>query len=408
MKTPLKNKNPQRYLKRHEAIILGLEPKPDERGRNNARYRVSNEEYDIIKNNRIQLKDRKFVETIVKKDKEGNTISSTEKLQSEPIESPDNFEIVRISTSKTTGQQWVITQPKKEDKEIKDIDIEKLKNILKKEVKRIYKPVKHKTESKTEGVLKWADLHFGAHIRNLLLTEDYDQDILYKGLMESVRFQNKQGFSKNHVHIHGDLIESFSGLNHINSWQSMDKDAIGGSLIKMCSKMLHNVLSKIDNLGCVKIVAGNHDRISKDNKEDVKGGAAEIIAFCLELMGYDVEFHPYIITHHVQGINYIILHGDKGISSKSTEKIILEYGKQGEYNLICEAHLHSLIEKLSVKKRENFKIVKDDALTYRRFTLPPFFKGNYYSETLGFTTNSGYFSIWANEDKKPQFFNGSY
>lgn len=171
--------------------------------------------------------------------------------------------------------------------------------------------------------------------------------------------------------------------------------------------MLHKAFQKIDNLGCIKIVAGNHDRTSKNNDEDVKGGAAFLIAYCLELMGYDVEFHPYVITHHVEGINHIILHGDKGISKRSTEKIILDYGVQGEYNLICEAHLHSLIEKLSVKQREKFEIVKDDGLMHRRFTLPPFFTGNYYSATLGFTTNSGYFSVWSNKNNKPQFFNGS-
>ena len=109
----------------------------------------------------------------------------------------------------------------------------------------------------------------------------------------------------------------------------------------------------------------------------------------------------------MDGINHINLHGDKGISRKSTEKIILDYGIQGEYNLINEGHLHSVIEKLSIKQREKFEIVKDDSINHRRFYLPSFFTGNYYSATLGYTTNSGYFSIWNNGKNKPQFFNGS-
>ena len=77
------------------------------------------------------------------------------------------------------------------------------------------------------------------------------------------------------------------------------------------------------------------------------------------------------------------------------------------YNLIGEAHLHSLIEKLSVKQKEALFVVKDDSILHRRLTLPSFFTGNYYSATLGFTTNAGYFIVWSNSKGKPQFFNGS-
>jgi hypothetical protein len=286
-------------------------------------------------------------------------------------------------------------------------DLESIKEVLLNETERVYTYKESSYTFDKENVLKWSDLHFGAYIKNLMNVDDFSPDILLDGLLESINVINGFGFKKTHIHINGDLIESFSGLNHINSWMSMDTEMIGSNAIKMCSKMLHTAFQKVDNLGCIKIVAGNHDRLSKDNKEDVKGGAAELIAYCLELMGYDVEFHPYVITHFVDGINHINLHGDKGISKKSTEKIILDYGIQGEYNLINEGHLHSVIEKLSVKQRETFEIVKDDSILHRRFYLPSFFTGNYYSATLGYTTNAGYFSVWNNGKGRPQFFNGS-
>jgi hypothetical protein len=295
----------------------------------------------------------------------------------------------------------------KENVEENSIDFDKIRSVLENEIEREYVYKKSTYSFDKENVLKWADLHFGSHIRNVMHVEDYDADILLDGLLESVNVINGFGFKKNHIHIAGDLIESFSGLNHINSWHSMDKDLIGANAVKMCSKMLHTAFKKVDNLATIKIVAGNHDRLSKNNDEDVKGGAAELIAYCLELMGYDVEFHPYVISHYVDGINHILLHGDKGISKKSTEMIILNYGIQGVYNLINEAHLHSVIEKLSVKQRESFQIVKDDSILHRRFNLPSFFRGNYYSATLGYTTNAGYFSVWNNGKGKPQFFNGS-
>ncbi|WP_394749524.1 hypothetical protein [Spongiimicrobium salis] len=281
----------------------------------------------------------------------------------------------------------------RENLEENSIDIQHIKNVLKEEISTIYFYKSKEYVLAKETVLKWADLHFGAHIRNLLLTKDYDSTILRESLIRSVYETNRLGHKKIHVHIMGDLIESFSGLNHINSWMSLDKEEIGPMAIKLCCKLLHEVLSEIDNLGCIKIVAGNHDRTSKANDEDVKGGAAELIAWGLQLMGYDVEFHPYIITHLVEGINHINLHGDKGISKKSTEDILWKYGKKGVFNFIFEAHLHSIIEKLTVAQRKNFKTIKDDGLDHRRMHCPSFFTGNYYSETLGYNSNSGYLRI---------------
>jgi len=289
----------------------------------------------------------------------------------------------------------------KENVEENKVDLEHIRKVLQDEIVRDYNPIKYHYKQNKEAVLKWADLHFGAHIRNLLTTHDYDKDVLEKGLLRSGQETNELGFKKVHVHINGDLIESFTGLNHINSWMSMDKDLIGSKAVMLCTKLLDNALSKIKNLGTIKIVAGNHDRLSKNNDEDLKGGAAELIAWGLELKGYDVDFHPFVTTHQVEGINHINLHGDKGISRKPSSDIILNYGKQGTYNFIFEAHLHSIIEKLSVSQRSKFNIVSDDSVNFRRMHLPSFFTGNYYSESLGYNSNSGYTLVWDNGKGKP-------
>lgn len=285
--------------------------------------------------------------------------------------------------------------------------LENLKVILRDQLTAKYTYKSNNTYNRDkEAVLKWADLHFGAYIRGLLLTKDYDSDILLDGLLQSINETNQYGFKKVHVHINGDLIESFSGLNHINSWMEMNPEEIGANAIKLCAELLHKSLSKINNLGCIKIVAGNHDRTSKDNKEDVRGGAAELIAWGLELMGYDVEFHPYITTHLVEGINHINLHGDKGISRRTTKDIIWDYGTKGKYNFVFEAHLHSLIEKMSVSQRDKFKVIRDDSIDHRRMHLPSFFTGNYYSETLNFNSNAGYCIVWDNGKGQPHVFSG--
>lgn len=396
-----------RWLKKEEAIFLNLTPKENAPNRQNNRYNITDEEWLSVLQLRITPNERKFVETQRKLNKDSEVISTIEKLQSEPIEIPENFEIVKISTSKTTGQQWIQYLPKKID-EISEIETDTIKEILKNELKKEYTYVFNNQYKKdSEVVLKWADLHFGAHIRNLLITKDYDSSILEKDLLNSVYETNDFGFKKVHVHINGDLIESFSGLNHVNSWQSMDKNEVGADAVKLCTKLLHKALSKINNLGKIKIVAGNHDRSSKRNDEDVKGDIANIISYCLELLGYDVEFHPYITTHLVEGINHINLHGDKGISKRPTKDIIWDYGIKGKFNFVFEAHLHSIIEKLSVSQRNSFKTIKDDGIDHRRIHLPSFFTGNYYSETLNFTSNSGYVLIWWDkENKRPKMFYG--
>ncbi len=287
-----------------------------------------------------------------------------------------------------------------------DFDFEELKEVLKEELTKTYSYKPTQYSRNCENAIKWADLHIGAHIRNLLRTPDYDSNILTDMIFKSVSEQNSFGFKVNHVHIMGDIIESWSGLNHVNSWMSMDKEETYSNVVRVATKILDHALSRIDNLGCVKIVGGNHDRGSKNNDEDVKGSIADVIAFCLEIKGYDVEFHPYIITHEIEGVNHILLHGDKKVSNRTTEEIVLKYGKPGMFNFIFQAHLHTLIELLAVKtidakRMRRIKTIKDDGIDKRHVYCPPFFSGNYYSETLGFDTNSGYMNVFDNGYGKP-------
>jgi len=114
------SKKTRTRLKPIEAEFLGLKVKKNDKGRDNARYYL-NESQRIELGLPATPKERRFVEMIKKFDKNDDIISRTEKLQSEPIAVPDNFEIIKISTSETTGQQWVQYAQKEET--IEDIDI---------------------------------------------------------------------------------------------------------------------------------------------------------------------------------------------------------------------------------------------------------------------------------------------
>lgn len=233
-------------------------------------------------------------------------------------------------------------------------------------------------EGNRVGVVSIADLHGGSYIDGLRNTPDYSIGILVQRLNEIAVRTNAMNYKKVHVHILGDLVESFSGLNHSNSWKGLQKGMHGVQIIKFMVRILHEeFLAKINNLVSVKVVGGNHDRFHSDKNVDNEGGVAELICYGLELLKYDVEFDSLVINHVIDDVSYVLLHGDKGISKRKAKEIILDYGNQKLYNVIMEAHLHSLI-------------VKEDSHNCVRMHVRSLFTGNAYSEELGFTSTAGF------------------
>lgn len=271
-----------------------------------------------------------------------------------------------------------------------EVSEEELKFLIKEGLENV-KLVKTKSEGNGVGVVKISDLHLGAYVDNLIRTKNFSIDILANKLYDAATEVNKRKYATVHVHVLGDLIESFTGLSHKNTWKGLDKAMVGAEAVKLVTRILHdNFLSRITNLGEVKVVAGNHDRVTSDNKEDVQGGAANLVCWGLELLGYNIEFNPLVITHNVDNICHILTHGHHVISKKSTKQLCWDYGVQGIYNLICEGHLHSIIQKLNINQRDSYQTIKDDAVDHRRITCPSFFTGNFFSESLGYTSESGF------------------
>lgn len=290
-----------------------------------------------------------------------------------------------------------VIEPAVNEKELKKLIQEGLSKIS-------YNPTKKHRKGKI-GTVKIADLHLGAYVDNLIRTKNFSIDILANKLLEAVDDINDRNYSVVHVHILGDLIESFTGLSHKNTWKGLDKAMVGAEAVKLVVKLLHdNFLSKIINLGDVKVVAGNHDRTTSDNKEDVQGGAANLVCWGLELLGYDIEFNPLVITHTIGKITHILTHGHHYLSKKSTKQLCWDYGVQGNYNLICEGHLHSIVQKLNVNQRDTFQTIKDDAVDHRRINCPSFFTGNFFSESLGYTSESGFIIVEDNGKGVPNMF----
>jgi hypothetical protein len=387
-------------LKNYEILALGLEIKPGN-GTGNGKYSLNEEQLlQLEKIRNLHATEFKEVKRTLNKD--GEIISKIEKLApKELISIPENHQIKRVSTNVSTGQQWIISEEKKEEvtNKIEEITFEEIKEILTNEFNSLIKVESKIVNGKHEANIVIADLHLGAYINGLVNTKDYSIPILIEYLESIVNTVNGFQYEKVNVLFLGDMIESFTGLNHKNSWKGLQKGMIGAEVIKFSVNILHEkLLSKLNNLVLVKLVAGNHDRLTSDKDEDTDGGACDLIAFGLELRGYNVEFHPTVISCEIDGINYILLHGHKGISRRATKDICWDFGKKGVYNVILEGHLHSIIQKLSINMKGKFNIIKDDSVDHIRMNARSLFTGNGFSEDLGYSSNAG-FSIITNNGK---------
>jgi hypothetical protein len=82
-------------------------------------------------------------------------------------------------------------------------------------------------------------------------------------------------------------------------------------------------------------------------------------------------------------------HGDKTMAKKSIN-LIADYGRRDMYNVILSGHLHSrkkeTTQKITYISTDNINV---DSLNYRHLVVPSLFTGNFYSESLGYTSSAG-------------------
>jgi UDP-2,3-diacylglucosamine pyrophosphatase LpxH len=229
-------------------------------------------------------------------------------------------------------------------------------------------------------VVTITDLHIGAKVEGLRATKDYNNEILRGYLKRTAELVNQHGAKEVYVNILGDLIESFTGLNHPNSWKSMQYGMYGVTVVKEAHSILLEFLCSINNLAQVNGVGGNHDRPTASNKEESNGEIAELIFWVLEKSMPTIKFtyNHTLNAQVIDGLNYILVHGDKAHSKDNKiGTLVFNHGKQDMFNLVLAGHLHS-------------RITGCDSGMYRKLTAPSIFTGNSYSDDLGFNGNAGF------------------
>jgi UDP-2,3-diacylglucosamine pyrophosphatase LpxH len=228
-------------------------------------------------------------------------------------------------------------------------------------------------------VVTIADLHIGARVENLNLTPDYSPDRVRHLLDQIARRVNESRATDVTLAFMGDLIESFTGMNHQNTWHDVEYAMIGARLIKEAMSIIEEFIAKVDNVRQILCVGGNHDRIPASKKDDPRGQVAEIIFYLLDrLYGGQVEvcYENLVMSKQVDGIQYVMSHGDKN-AVRDGRQAVIDHGDSKLFNVILTAHVHS-------------RRVNDDQKSYRWYAVPPVFTGNQYSEDNGWHARPGF------------------
>tara|TARA_R110002074_G_scaffold93165_1_gene203569 strand:+ start:1470 stop:2693 length:1224 start_codon:yes stop_codon:yes gene_type:complete len=322
-----------RWISKEEAIYVGVsEIASYTQGRGQARRSLSDKEWNDILAIRMKPNKREFVETQKKFGKDGEIVSTLEKLQSEPIEIPENFEIVKISTSKTTGQQWI--QYKAKVEEVKDFDFESIISKYTDEVKSVkIEKVERVNESDFDS-LTYTDLHIGMETNadnNSMYAVLWNRkealktaDLLIRKTLENRRSNTLI------VDELGDLLDGFNaqttrGGHHLP--QNMTNKEAFDCAIEFKMRLLNGLVPYYDEIVFNNICNDNHagdfgyfvNKFFKDLSEQM----------------YDnikVVNHVKFINHYiVKDIAFVITHGkdDKALKfgfkphldTKSIEKI---------------------------------------------------------------------------------------
>lgn len=237
-----------------------------------------------------------------------------------------------------------------------------------------------------------ADMHTGARTGATALSEGYSYDkliVMVDRMAEEInKFQSKEV----HLHFVGDMIHSFTGVNHAMSWTELEPDGqgYGAGVVKMTHLVIKRILDSVVNLKSVKIVPGNHDRFGKKKDDDPLGGIAAILHYMVQLSHPDleVEYDPLVISTVIDNIQYLSDHGHLGISKRPPSDIILEYGehKKGRFYHFSRGHLHNL------KIKDYYSVDRNQvsSKSYASVVVPSLYPGGTYEVQNHWGCGSGF------------------
>ena len=238
-------------------------------------------------------------------------------------------------------------------------------------------------------VIHICDLHGGADIKPSRNLPAYGWKQLEQKLDAIAKDITARRGKDATIVLNGDFIETFTGLNHANSWKNISaENGYGIAATIKVTDILADFLSKVNNIKEVILISGNHDRVTSSNKEDVEGEVARLIAYVLNAQfSFDVSWEEQVVSRKIKGCGFVFTHGHLGLGKKTADLVVNQYGYKNCYNMIVMGHLHS-------------RKIQSDTYDSRVVHAPSLFTGNNYSKGLGYSSRSGYLYMYV-ENKLP-------
>lgn len=351
----------RKRLNDKEAEFLGFDILESKSG--NPKYTLSKKEWQTIYKMRTTPNERKFVETQKKLNKDGEILSTLEKLQSEPIDIPENFEVIKISTSKTTGQQWIQYAPKPIDiSDAKEIDY---KTILKNYVKaEKIKPKIIKTDFDFDSTT-YTDVHVGMDTNkdnNSMYAEDWNKEEVFK-LANSIVTKTLEN-KKSNLLVLDDLGDVLDGLNaqttrggHALPQNMTNEEAFDcGFLFKMM--MIDGLAPNYEKIIVNNVCNDNHAGVFAYFLNQYVKGCAE-----LKYKNVSITNHRTFLSHYIiNDIGFIISHGKDDKTLKFGFKPQLDAKQIEKIDQYCKHNnLYNKTKRIIFKKGDSHQFLFDMA-----------------------------------------------
>lgn len=389
-----------KWLNKKEAELLNLKVKENEANRKQARYYLTQEQWDFVLRQRTKPNKRKFVETQKKFDKDGEVVSTVEKLQSKPIDIPEGFEVIKISTSKTTGQQWVQYAPKKEtpSEVVESFDFESI-------IKKYIKPIKQKKVKKFEGskdfdTLTITDVHIGMDTdvdNNTMYSKEWNKEELMKSADIVIeKTLEEQESSILYVDELGDLLDGFNAQTTRGGHslpQNMTNEECFDAALEFKLKILYGLVDNYQEIHFNNICNDNHSGAFGYFVNEAFKQIAE-----LQFTNVTVTNHRKFINHYfVNDICFIITHGKDDKSLKFGFKPHLDLKGAEKIDQYCKQNkIYKNSELVIFKKGDShqalFDICTSDDFYYFNYpALSPssnWIKNNFKLGRRGFVNES--------------------
>lgn len=224
------------------------------------------------------------------------------------------------------------------------------------------------------GVIDISDVHTGALVKVFSETvkqKPFNLDILISYMNQVAEITNSYNFKEVHLFLPGDIIESFTGFNHQDTYKNIQFHQ--GDIIIVAFQVLKRLIQSINNCTDIYLVEGNHDRLTSKKGGNSRKGVVEVLSYFLdESCDVNIHYQPFLVSAEIDNIHHICTHGDwRPFKNSGYDGFFFKYGKQNMFNVLRTGHYH----------RFNVLAQTPDYLHYE---CPSIFTGGLFEEFLGF------------------------